>query len=266
MSQRHLRSSRRRYRKFVEDYRARRLDALLDEEPKLPGASADGDGKGRDRPTPADPAAASAARRARRRRYLREYFRWLEPHRPAVIAFVLLALARAGLEMVEPLFMRFIVDRVLLNRTLDTAARFARLNLTGTAFLTLIVGSNLLNAFKENRQRLLNTRVMLALRRTLFERMLHLPLPKLHDMKTGGILSRLTGDVDTTTGFLQMAIVSPTIALVRLTIAIGILFALNWRLALTGMAIIPGILVISYISSKRIRPIYRSVRPAVAIL
>jgi ATP-binding cassette subfamily B protein/subfamily B ATP-binding cassette protein MsbA len=57
-----------------------------------------------------------------------------------------------------------------------------------------------------------------------------------------------------------MAIVSPAIALLRLGIAIGILFALNWRLALTAMAIIPGIVVISYISSKRIRPIYRSIR------
>ena len=255
MSQNRSRSSRRRYRQFVADYKAKRLDALLEREER-PGAHADGDGAARAH----DSAAAKAARAARRRRYLREYFRWLKPHRAAVVAFITLALVRAGLEMIEPLFMRFMVDKVLLNKALDTAARFARLNLTGTSFLTLIVGSNLLNAFKENRQRLLNTRLMLALRRTLFQRMLHLPLARLHDMKTGGILSRLTGDVDTTTGFLQMAIVSPAIAMLRLIIAVGILFALNWRLAITAMAIIPGIVVISYISSKRIRPIYRSIR------
>src|SRR5262245_26350066 len=268
MSQDRPRSSRRRYRKFVEDYKAKRLDALLDEDIKPLSASPDGDGQV---PRAAaddeqDRRLGNAERKARRRRYLREYFRWLQPHRYAVFAFIALALTRAGLEMIEPLFMRFMVDKVLLNRALDTAARFARLNLTGTVFLTLIIGSNLLNAFKENRQRLLNTRMMLALRRTLFERMLHLPLPKLHDMKTGGILSRLTGDVDTTTGFLQMAIVSPSIALIRLAIAVGILFALNWRLALTAMAIIPGIIVISFISSKRIRPIYRSIRKDVELI
>jgi ATP-binding cassette subfamily B protein len=255
MSQNRSRSSRRRYRQFVENYKAKRLDALLEREERPNAESPDGDGV-----APQDSAAAKAARSARRRRYLGEYFRWLKPHRAAVVAFIVLALVRAGLEMIEPLFMRFMVDKVLLNKTLETAQRLARLNFTGTAFLTLIVGSNLLNAFKENRQRLLNTRLMLALRRTLFHRMLHLPLAKLHDMKTGGILSRLTGDVDTTTGFLQMAIVSPSIALLRLGIAIGILFALNWRLALTAMAIIPGIVVISFISSKRIRPIYRSIR------
>ena len=57
---------------------------------------------------------------------------------------------------------------------------------------------------------------MLSLRRSLFDRLLHLPLPKLWEMKTGGILSRLTGDVETTSGLLQMAVVSPALSLVRL--------------------------------------------------
>jgi ATP-binding cassette, subfamily B, bacterial len=105
-----------------------------------------------------------------------------------------------------------------------------------------------------------NNRITLALRRALFERLLHLPMPKLWDMKTGGILSRITGDVDTTTGLLQMALVSPSVSVIRLLVAIGILTALNWRLALTALAIIPGIMVISFIFAKRVRPIYRSVR------
>src|SRR2546425_2799664 len=85
-------------------------------------------------------------------------------------------------------------------------------------------------------------------------------------MKTGGILSRLTGDVETTTGLLQMAIVSPAISVIRLVIAIVILIALNWQLALTAMAIIPGVMVLSLIFARRIRPIYRSVRKDVEIV
>jgi len=162
--------------------------------------------------------------------------------------------------MIEPLFMRFIIDRVLLNPSLDSAARLVRLNFAGALFVTVIVGSNLINLTKDYRQRLLNVHVMLSLRRALFERLLHLPLPKLWDMKTGGILSRLTGDIDTTTGLLQMAIVSPTISIIRLVIAVGVLMALNWRLALMAMAVIPGVMFISFASAKRIRPIYRVVR------
>ena len=107
---------------------------------------------------------------------------------------------------------------------------------------------------------------MLSLRRALFNRLLHLPLPRLWDMKTGGILSRLTGDIETTTGLLQMAVVSPSISLVRLLIAIVILFTLNWRLTLTALAIIPGVMLMSFVFARRVRPIYRSVRKDAEII
>ena len=238
----HPRSSRQRYRAFVEDFKHRRLD-----EASLPSGNG----------TPKDP---PHDKRDRRREYVREYLRWLRPHRYAVAGVFALALVVAGLQMIEPLFMRFIIDRVLLNQSLDSAARLVRLNFAGALFVTVIVGSNLINLTKDYRQRLLNVHVMLSLRRALFERLLHLPLPKLWDMKTGGILSRLTGDIDTTTGLLQMAIVSPTISIIRLVIAVGVLMALNWRLALMAMAVIPGVMFISFASAKRIRPIYRVVR------
>jgi len=59
--------------------------------------------------------------RGKRREYLREYLRWLWPHRYGVAILFVLALIGTGLQMIEPLFMRFIIDRVLLNTALDTA-------------------------------------------------------------------------------------------------------------------------------------------------
>ena len=252
------RSSRQRYKGFVEDYKRRRLDDEIEARDKTPAlASPD------DAPNAAEP---PAKKKAKRREYMRDYFHWLRPYRYAVAGLAALALARAGLEMIEPLFMRFIVDKVLLIKTIDAATRLTRLNGAGLLFLTLIIFSNLLGAYRDYRQKLLNTKVMLSLRQALFDRLLYLPLPKLWDMKTGGILSRLTGDVDTTTGLMQSAIVSPSIAIVRLIIAIGILMSLNWRLALTAMAIIPGVMLISFIFTRRIRPIYRSVRKDAEII
>src|SRR5262245_9404779 len=152
------RSSRQRYRAFVEDYKLRRLDDAEDK--KQPKAS--------------EPEPRSGVRGGKRKEYLREYVRWLWPHRIAVAGFLVLALLVAGLQMVEPLFMRFIIDRVLLNNTLDSPSRVTRLNAIGASFLALMILSNLANAFKDYRQRLVNIRVMLALRRTLFDRLLHL--------------------------------------------------------------------------------------------
>src|SRR5688500_1959907 len=101
----HPRSSRQRYRGFVEDYKQRRLD---DPDAQTGDGAKDGDAE---RP------------KGKRREYLREYVRWLWPHRIAVGGVFLLALLVASLQMIEPLFMRFIIDRVLLDTTLDRAAR-----------------------------------------------------------------------------------------------------------------------------------------------
>ena len=247
-------SSKHRYHAFVEDYRARRLD------------DAGGDRR-ENTPVPAEETSDAAPwlkwwpkPRRQRRQYVREYLATLKPHRSAVLAVASLALAGAGLQMIEPLFMRYIVDRVLLNDALDASGRLARLNMAGALFLTVILVASLVGVLKDYRQKLLNVRMMLGLRRALFDRLLHLPLPKLWDMKTGGIISRLTGDIDTTTGLFQMAVISPTLSVIRLVIAFGILLSLNWRLALMALAIIPGIAVLSMVFSRRVRPIYRSVR------
>jgi ATP-binding cassette subfamily B protein len=261
----HARSSRRRYRGFVTDYRSGGLDAATDarnEVTKIPqpagapaSAAPDSD--------KADQKAKKEGRgllRGKRRQYLREYLKWLWPYRYGVAGLFTLALLGASMEMVEPLFMKYIIDRVLLTPGLDRATRITSLNLAGAAFVGLIIAGSLTRLTRDYRQRLLNARVMLALRQRLFNHLLHLPLSRLWDMKTGGILSRLTGDVDTTTGLLQMAIVSPLLSVIRLTIAIAILMNLNWRLALTALSIIPGVMLMSLAQSRRVRPIYRSLR------
>src|SRR3954462_9932542 len=98
------RTSRQRYDAFVRDYRAGRLDQVADEaeQRKLvaPGSSG--------------ASASTEKKKGARRKYIREYLRWLKPQRAAVAVLFVLALGGAGMQMVEPLFMRFIVDKVLL--------------------------------------------------------------------------------------------------------------------------------------------------------
>jgi ATP-binding cassette subfamily B protein len=233
-------SSRRRYQAFVRDYRARALDRVTE--------ARSGETKAADEKSGA------------RRRFLAAYLSWLRPYTLAVVLLFALSLAAAGLQMLEPLFMRHMVDRVLLAPGMEASERVRHLHRVGALFLTVIVLSNVIGVIRDYRQRVLNEQVKMTLRGALFDRLVRLPLPKLWDMKTGGILSRLTGDVDTTSGLLQMAIVSPAISVVRLLIAVGILVSLNWRLALTAMAVIPGAMVVSFVSARRVRPIYRSTR------
>jgi ATP-binding cassette subfamily B protein/subfamily B ATP-binding cassette protein MsbA len=234
------RTSRQRYESFVQAYSDRRTDDL----------SAGADGKEKPQPSA----------RAERRRYLANYVSWLRPHATGVAVLLLLAALGAGLDMLPPLFLRYVVDHVLLVRDVPEARRLTLLHLVGTLFLAVIIIGRLVEAGRSYRQRQVNAQTMLSLRRSLYERLLYLPLQKLSELKIGGIISRLSADVDTTSGLLQLAVISPGLSALRLIIAVTILFFLNWRLAITALAVIPGAILISFTVSRRVRPIYRAIR------
>ncbi len=201
--------------------------------------------------------------RSLRRGYLRLYIRRLWPHWKIATSLMVMALIIAGLELIQPLFLRYIIDQILLSEG-DTALRISRLHYVAWIYLGVVLAGQALGIWRSWWQRLLNVRVILTLRRALFERMLRLPLEKLSEMKTGGIISRLTDDINTTTGLLQMAVVSPGVAIVRLLLAMGILLFINWKLALTALAVIPPIMLLSMLFVGRIRPVYRAIRKDVS--
>ena len=94
-------------------------------------------------------------------------------------------------------------------------------------------------------------RVMLRSAVLCSSALLFLPLHRLWDMKTGGILSRLTGDVDTTTGLMQMALVLLSISVVRLLIAVVVLGELELAGG-HGPGHHPRAMLISFTAARRI--------------
>jgi len=259
-------TSRKRYTEFLNKFRRNEIgldradpshpdygDRLIEDPEKTRTPSADDPSKKR-------------AKQQKRQKYLKLYYQELKPQRTSVLVLVALSLLIAGLELVQPLFFRYIIDEILLNDQAGSAERFRNLNIIGCVALLIVVVSQSLSVFKNYRQYLLNIRVILKIRRTLFDRMLRLPLENLSRMKTGGIISRLTDDVNTTTGLLEMAVISPGVALIRLAIALSVLFILNWQLALTAISIIPFVTLISFIAARKIRPIYRQVRNDVSLV
>jgi len=140
------RTSKQRYQRFVQDYRNGLLDDHVDAARGL-------------KPTDGSPLSVEGTQPSKwlggqRREYLGEYLRWLWPHRYGVTAVFALALVGAVLQMVEPLFMRFIIDRVLLNAALDLNERISRLHVAGGLFVAVVIVTQLVNVLKDYRQRL----------------------------------------------------------------------------------------------------------------
>ncbi|MBX3396070.1 MAG: ABC transporter ATP-binding protein [Phycisphaerae bacterium] len=198
---------------------------------------------------------AAIDRKSKRRNYLREYLSWVRPYTSQIVFVLVLAVISAALSMVLPFGTNYAVDTILQqNRDAAALTRF------GLAMMAVTVVQMSVFIYRQWRATLLNARIVVRLRQHLYEHILKLPLSDITDMKTGGIVSRLSGDVDQLSGMLMIAVISPGIALIKVMMTVGMLFYINFRMALAAMAIIPPLVLINIIYLRRIRPIYRAMR------
>ncbi|MFW5751350.1 MAG: ABC transporter ATP-binding protein [Planctomycetota bacterium] len=242
-------SSKRRFRAFMKHWRAGRIAG--------PAAGSDGGQAAPQR---------RQARRDERRRHLARYARWLWPARWRVFGVLAMALVVAGLDAAWPVLIGWMIDIIGpgANERLPDLARIAEprnaLLIIGLVCLVLIVAGRLIGLSRGYLQAVLGAELTQRLRRDLHDRLMHLPLSRLEGMKTGGIQSRLSGDVDGTAGLVQQAVIRPISALVRLLVVIGVLVAINWQvtaLAL-GLLLICGLVYHRFV--RRIRPVWRAMR------
>ncbi|MCH7870615.1 MAG: ABC transporter ATP-binding protein [Planctomycetes bacterium] len=188
------------------------------------------------------------------RRYLREYIGWLRPFALGIGGVLLLAFFSAGLSLILPRATMYIVDVVL-------PAKDARmLNLLGASLILIIILQQSFDFWRNWSLSRLNSRVVFRLRQRLYAHLLKLPLQKLSEMKTGGIIARLSGDVDSVTGLLQMAIITPCVAGAKIIMTLVLLFTISWQMALGAVILLPPIVALNMLTIRRIRPIYRSIR------
>ena len=132
------------------------------------------------------------------------------------------------------------------------------LNLVCGGTVLVLVVSRLVDTYRFYATLGLNSKVVVILRRRLHRRLMRLGLGDLQKLKTGKIVSRLSGDVGLAMGLLQQGILSPALALVRIAMTMVILLVWNWRLAVAAIAIMPPVLLLSLVWVIKVRPIFKS--------
>ena len=202
--------------------------------------------------------AAAAGESEKRKTYSRRYLSWLLRERRALALIVTIGLLGIGADMTWPLVSRYLIDHVVLNHALPPEVRLEQLLLYCSAMVLLFAANSLLNLLRSFRLQLLTARLSFRLRSRLFNRILRLPLAELHELKTGGIITRLSSDVDNSTGLLQQALLTPLLSTLRLVATLSIIFTLNWKIATAVMLAMPPIVFVQNLWVRRIRAIWKS--------
>jgi ATP-binding cassette subfamily B protein/subfamily B ATP-binding cassette protein MsbA len=248
------RTSKQRFDRFQDEAQGRARAALRRLLPLSAGAGAhaaatasDEDGARR------DAVSSSLAGRVAR------YRQWLAPGAADLGFVATLGILGIGIDMVWPLVSAWLVDHVILAKQLPQHVRIRWLLLGAAAMIVVFLSNAALGYWRSIRYQLLVSKLQVGLRTKLFARMLRLPLPDLQNLRTGGLLSRLSGDVDQTATLVQQGFLSPILAVIRLVTTLTIIFSLDARIATTILVGMPPVLVLQGFWARKMRGVWRSI-------
>ena len=202
-------------------------------------------------------------------RIARRLLAYLLPHRRRlVVVFVLVVLA-AGAANAGPLLLKIGIDDGICGGALDCSdltqvqgngGLLAIVGLIYIGTLGLMWG---LNYFQVLITAAIGQASLRQLRNDMFAKLQRLSLSYFSRHPLGAVMSRITNDVDVISEFVTLGVTSLVGDVVMLVIIVGMMFGLDWRLALVSLAVMPLMWLASRVFSKWARNAFRQVRSTV---
>lgn len=163
-------------------------------------------------------------------------------------------------DMFNPYFIGQIIDRVILNGEMPYL-KTALLALTG-----ITIGRAILGYTKEYGFDVTSTKVIVNLRKNLFDHIQKLSFSFFDENNTGELMSRIKEDTENIMGAICYGVMLFLEQCIYFVIASVILFTINWKLALISLVTMPLIEVVVFKLERKIGAIYEKISDQRAVL
>jgi ABC-type multidrug transport system fused ATPase/permease subunit len=190
-------------------------------------------------------------------RQLRTFARllgFLRPYRWSLLASVVIAAAAMGGGLLVPWLTGLAIDRAIPERDERLLAILAGLVLAAGVVRAALMAAR---RFIAGRQSL---GVEYDIRNALYARLLRLSWGFYDRHQTGQLMSRATVDVQGVRFFLGYGLVFFSQHVISIVAVTGIVFVLDWRLALVALGITPALIAIAYFYTRSSHPILKDVQ------
>ncbi len=216
-------------------------------------------------------------------RLMRRLLGYVRPYRGTAAAAVALILLSSLLQLVGPLLTAVAVDlyirpaaagstlgevsrwvvAVLARAGIDAAAEPGLAAIAALYLLSLVLAFVVLYA-QSYLMQMMGQRIMADLRAEIFGHLQRLPVAFFDRNPIGRLVTRVTTDVDALNELFTAGLVSVFGDVMLLAGIVGVLFWLDWRLALVTFAILPLLLGLTLWFKVKARDSYREVRVRIA--
>ncbi len=173
-----------------------------------------------------------------------------QPYRLRVTALLVTILLLSGLSLVSPLLYRDLIDNAIPN------ADQRRLNLLALGMIAIPVLNGAIGVWQRQLNAQIGEGVIFDLRRALYAHMQRMSLRFFTQTRTGELMSRLNNDVIGAQRAISSTLVTIISNLVSVLATLAIMLALEWRLTLVGLGILPLFLL----PARRVGDVLRRLR------
>jgi len=108
--------------------------------------------------------------------------------------------------------------------------------------------------------------MLMNIRNRIFNNMQYQEISFFDRIRAGDIITRTTGDLEYLRHFVAYIVYNAVDIVITFVSALVMLLFISWELTLTLMAVMPFIIVATLIYSKKVAPIYRSIREKLSML
>jgi ABC-type multidrug transport system fused ATPase/permease subunit len=190
---------------------------------------------------------------------------YLHPYRWQFAAGLLCLLLAQPMQLLNPLFWKFVVDDVLLGDQPRFLELFhgSRLGLLVGVLVVMFVVQGIGAAIGAIRMYVLGVvaqRIGYDMRTQLYARLQQHSLGFFHDNRSGDLVARATGDVERVTRLAANGVDELIGSGVQLLIVWAIIFFLSWQVALSLMGPMLVVALLVWRFNRRVRPLYRAAR------
>ena len=155
------------------------------------------------------------------------------------------------LGMINPYLTKLVIDRAFGDRNLRV---FIILALIGGGVFVL---NGLLSGLENYFNRQIKVRINFDLNKKVFRHLEKLDLGYFRNKSTGEHLYKISYDVERVTDFVTTAPPQAVVIFPKLLIVLGIVFYLNWKMALLSLALAPFLYLPTYYYTRRMRKVWK---------
>ncbi len=164
---------------------------------------------------------------------------YAKPYRSQIIGLLALILMTTGLSLITPLLIIDLIDNTLPN------ANTSRLNLIALGLVAIPVITGVLRVVQRRLNAEVGEGVIYDLRVALYDHLQKMSLRFFTNTKNGELMSRLNNDVIDAQRAISNTIVEIVTNLVTVVATLAVMFALEWRLTLLGVMVLPFFIVLA---------------------